>query len=104
MPGIDFEVIRREVTMQQVLDLLDFQPVSRTGDQLRGPCPVHESSSPGSRSFSVNLSQNRYYCHKCGSKGHPLELWAAVNDLPIFEAAKDLCQTLHRDVPWLNQS
>ncbi len=63
MPGVDFNVLRSEITMEQVLDQLGFQPSARSGQQLHGPCPVHGSTSPSSRSFSVNLSAARYYCH-----------------------------------------
>jgi len=101
MPGIDFNRLRAEITIEQVLSQLGFQPTARSGDQLRGPCPVHESTSPRSRTFSVNLTSGRYYCHKCHSHGNHLELWAAVRHLPIFEAALDLCQALGYPVPWL---
>lgn len=99
MPGVDFNVLRSEVTIGEVLDALGWQPVSRSGQQLRGPCPVHGSSSPTSRSFSVNLAEGRYYCHKCHSNGNQLELWAAVHHQTIYDAAVDLCKTLGRDVP-----
>lgn len=103
MPGIDFNVLRAEVTMQQLLQQLDWRPTSRIGDQLRGPCPVHGSTSAGSRTFSANLESARYYCHKCHSQGNQLELWAAVHQLTIYQAALDLCQSLGRDVPWIKR-
>ena len=103
MPGVDFSVLRREITMQQVLDLLEFQATSRSGDQLHGPCPVHGSTSAGSRVFSVNLSRGRYYCHKCESQGNQLELWSAVQKLPLYDAAVDLCGILGREVPWIER-
>jgi len=99
MPGVDFNVLRTEITMEQVLNQLGFQPTSRSGNQLHGPCPVHGSTSSDSRTFSVNLESGRYYCHKCESHGNQLELWAAVNKLPIYEAAIDLCRALNREVP-----
>lgn len=101
MPGIDYSRLRAEITMQEVLRLLGFQPLSRRGDQLRGPCPVHESASSRSRTFSVNLSSQRYYCHQCRSRGNQLDLWAEVRKLPLYEAALDLCRELGHDVPWL---
>lgn len=61
MPGVDFNRLRSEITMSEVLDQLGFQATSRTGNQLKGPCPVHGSSSKGSRTFSVNLATSRYY-------------------------------------------
>jgi DNA primase len=100
MPGIDFARLRDEITMEQVLDRLGFEAVACRGDQLHGPCPVHRSSWPRSRTFSVNLRDRRYYCHKCHSHGNQLELWAAVHHLPIYEATLDLCWALGHPIPW----
>lgn len=99
MAGVNFEVLRNEIKMVQVLELLHFERVSQSGDQLRGPCPIHGSSNPSSRTFSVNVSTGRYYCHKCQSKGNQLELWAAVHGLSIYEAAIAFCRALGRPVP-----
>ncbi len=103
MPGVDFDVLRSEITMDQVLNQLDFQPTGRTDQQLYGPCPIHGSSSTCSRQFSVNVASGRYCCHKCNSRGNQLELWAAVKDLALYDAAIDLCHTLSREVPWLHK-
>ena len=103
MAGIDFNALRNTITMEEVLNRIGFEPVSRTGDQLHGPCLVHGSSSPQSTTFSVNLRMGRYYCHKCQSKGNQLELWAAVHQLAIYDAAVDLCRALGRDVPWIKR-
>jgi len=103
MPGVDFNVLRSEVTMREVLAVLGWQSTSRAGDQLHGPCPVHGSSSPRSRTLSVNLAEGRYYCHKCHSQGNQLELWAAVHNHTIYQAAIDLCHVLGRDVPWIER-
>ena len=103
MPGVDFNVLRTEITMEDVLNQLGFQPTSRSGNQLHGPCPVHGSTSPGSRTFSVNLANGRYYCHKCHSRGNQLELWAAVRKMSLYEAALDLCRVLAREVPWVRR-
>ena len=65
MPGVDFNVLRAEITMEQVLNQLGFQPTSRSGNQL--------------------------------------ELWAAVNKLPVYEASIDLCHALRREVPWVHR-
>jgi DNA primase len=103
MPGIDFNVLRQEISMQQVLDLVGFEPTTRTGAQLHGPCPVHGSTSPRSRSFSVNLEMGRYHCHKCGSQGNQLELWTAVQTTSLHLASQELCRALGRDVPWIHR-
>lgn len=103
MPGVDFNLLRRKITMTDVLSRLGFEPTRRSGDQLHGPCPVHGSRSIRSRTFSVNLQTGRYYCHKCQSHGNQLELWAAVQKLPMYEAAVDLCRVVGREVPWIER-
>jgi DNA primase len=103
MAGVDFDTLRSEITMEQVLNKIGFKPSSRSGDQWHGPCPVHGSSSPQGRSVSVNLKSGRYYCHKCHSHGNQLELWAAVHQLSIYDAALDLCRTLGRQIPWIKR-
>jgi DNA primase len=99
VPGIDFDRVRAEITMEQVLSLLGFQPSNRSGMQWYGRCPLHQARSGRSRSFSVNLAIGRYCCHRCHSHGNQLELWAAAKKLPLHEAAVDLCQRLGHDVP-----
>ena len=99
MPGVDFNVLRAEISMKEVLNQLGFQPTSQSGSQLHGPCPVHGSTSVKSRSLSVNLEKGRYYCHKCESQGNQIELWAAVHKLSFYDAAVDLCRALGREIP-----
>ena len=101
MPGVDFDVSRQRISMDDVLRLLKFEASDRQGGQLRGPCPIHGSSSSRSRSFSANLDTGRYYCHKCHSRGNQLELWAAANKLSLYEAVVDLCHILEHEVPWI---
>jgi DNA primase len=69
--------------MLDVLRLLQFEPTVRRADQWRGPCPVHRSQNPRSRSFSVNVRLGRYQCFRCGSRGHAIELWSAVHGLTV---------------------
>jgi DNA primase len=104
VPGVDFGRVRALVTMEQVLSLLGFEPSGRSGSQWYGSCPLHESG-PGRRrrSFSVNVALGRYCCHRCGSRGNQLELWAAATKLPLHQAAIDLCRRLGRDVPWIRR-
>lgn len=39
MPGVDFQLTRERITMQDVLQLLQFEATSRRAEQWRGPCP-----------------------------------------------------------------
>lgn len=103
MPGIDFDRVRTEITMEQVLDLLGFRPSRRSGTQWYGVCPLHESESGHRRSFSVNVAMGRYYCHGCRSHGNQLELWAVATKQPLYRAAIELCHRLGRDIPWIER-
>jgi DNA primase len=101
MPGINLKQVRREITIQQVLDLLGFVPTARQGSRLRGPCPIHGDGRPQSRVFSVHLGCHRYRCFRCHSAGTQLDLWAAVHHLSIYAAAGDLCNRLGIAIPRL---
>ena len=49
MPGVDFNRVRaEEITMEQVLSLLGFQPSQRSGAQWYGSCPLHETTGGAS--------------------------------------------------------
>jgi len=89
--------------MEQVLHLLGFEPSNRSGVQWYGRCPLPGCTSSRRHSFSVNVAQGRYCCHRCHSHGNQLELWAAATELPLYQAAIDLCQRLGRDVPWIRR-
>ena len=103
MPGIDIESVRAQVSMAKVLELVDFSANEQVGNQVRGACPIHASSTAASRSFSANLSENVFKCFKCGASGGTLELWAAVRGLTVYEAAVELCEKLGIDVPWVKR-
>lgn len=101
MPGVNFEQLRNEITISQVLTLIGFEKTSGSGEQLHGPCPLHGSKTARSRSFSVNLTKGRYDCHKCRAHGNQIELWAAVKKLSLYNGAIDLCQSVGTDIPWI---
>jgi DNA primase len=88
--------------MAQVLELLGFVVQEASGDEVRGACPVHGSTSPKSRSFSANLKKRVYRCFRCGSAGNHLELYAAVTHQTLYAAAVDLCERVGCSVPWID--
>ncbi|MGO9107893.1 MAG: CHC2 zinc finger domain-containing protein [Thermoguttaceae bacterium] len=101
MPAIDFAQVRNQVSMEQVLALLNFVPSRRRGSRLRGPCPIHRSADPQSRCFWVDLSTHRYRCFGCRRAGRQIDLWAAVHGKAPYAAADDLCHRLGLPIPWL---
>jgi DNA primase len=103
MPGIDFTILRRQVSLAQVLDLVDFKATTRRGPQVRGPCPihgsVHDSRAPRSRSFAAHLEKNCWHCFRCGAGGNALDLYLATTRLPVYAGALELCARLRLPVP-----
>jgi DNA primase len=103
MPGIDFRAARTQVRLREVLLLMGFKPSSGWEEQWRGPCPVHGSRRPGSRSFAAHLGRGVWHCFRCGRGGNVLDLWVAVTRQPLHAAVVDLYQRLGRPVPWLRR-
>jgi DNA primase len=104
MPGIDYQQLRQQVSMSQVLGLIGFRANWRRGPQVRGPCPIPDCSSTSRRTFSAHLLRQGYHCFACGAHGNALDLWAAIQRLPLHHAAIDLCRTLNLVPPRLPSS
>ena len=103
MPGVHYKAVQSRVPMARALELVGFVAQSVTGDQLRGPCPVHRSESLRSRSFSVDLSRDVCHCLTCGFAGNQIQLWAALKEMTVYEAAVNLCQQAGVEVPWIER-
>jgi DNA primase len=103
MPGIDYSRVRGQVSLERVLQLIGFLPVKTDGQHVRGPCPIHGSTNPNSRSFSADLRKNAWQCFQCGAKGNQLDLWAAVNHGNLYQAAISLCEQAHVQIPWVHR-
>jgi DNA primase len=101
MPGINYAALRARITMEEVLELLDFRPVRLTRGRMRGRCPFGCGDSP--RDFVANLAVRRYRCFGCQRRGNQLELWAAIQAQPFHDAVLDLCQRLNIDPPLIHR-
>ena len=91
--------------MRQVLNLLGWHSVARSGLQMRGPCLIHRSDNDQSRSFEVNTEKNVFQCFKPGrpAKGNQLDVYALATGLPILEAAHQLRDRLGLLAPLLSR-
>lgn len=99
---IDFQQLKSQVSVLDVLELFDWKPASQRGEELRGPCPVHGSSSTTSMTLAVSPSKNAWKCHKCGAGGNQLDLAAYYFHLPrdqVVRVAVALCRQLGREIP-----
>src|SRR5438093_6333050 len=87
---VDFKTIKDRVSVEQVLAHYGINWLRRSGDELRGKCPIHPNAE-GERSFHVNLTKNLFHCFSCGAKGSGvLELVAALEKVSIRQAALKL--------------
>jgi hypothetical protein len=101
MPLIDLRRARAEVRLAVVLQLLGWRSHERRGEQVRGPCPVHGSTSPRSRSFAAHRGRGIWQCFVCGASGNALDRWARATGQELYPAVLALYRPLGRAVPWL---
>jgi len=95
-PKVDYAFLRQQVTMEQVLSQLGLLDNLRgRGLQRRGPCPIHGQPGDTQPTFSAHLGRNIFQCFHadCRAQGNALDLWAAVQHLPLYEAALHLAET-----------
>jgi transposase len=95
-PRVDFAFLRGQISLEQVLRHLGwFDHLRGRGQQRRGPCPVHGQATDPERPFSVHLGKNLFQCFQadCACQGNVLDFWAAVQRLPLYEAALHLAAT-----------
>jgi transposase len=92
---LDFAHLKRQLPLARVLDQLGLSARLRgSGAQRRCACPIHRGDGRG-RTFSVNLNENVFCCFdaRCGKQGDVIDLWAAVRQLSLRDAALDLVRT-----------
>ena len=97
-PKVDFAFLRLQVSMEQILRHLGlFDQLRGRGQQRRGPCPIHGQPQDRQPTFSAHLGKHIFQCFHaaCGAQGNVLDLWAAVQKLPLYEAALHLAETFH---------
>jgi transposase len=95
-PKVDFAFLRQQVSMEQVLNHLGLLDSLRgRGQQRRGPCPIHGQAGDRQPTFSAHLGKHVFQCFQveCGAQGNVLDLWAALHQLPLYEAALHLAET-----------
>ncbi len=96
MTRLDYAAIRDAIPIRRVLELIDYQPTARRGQQWRGPCPLgcRPAATPDRR-FAVHLGRDIFRCFACGHSGNQLDLWAAITRLDLHQATLNLCHNLN---------
>src|SRR6266849_256921 len=87
-PYVNFAWIKASIPIEAVLRHCGTPPAFDEPAGLRGPCPIHGSRSPKSRSFAVK--GQAWYCHSCKRGGDVVRLWGLLHHLPDYDAAIEL--------------
>ncbi len=98
---IDFAELQRHVSLEQVLEIIGWSYLCRSGANAQGPCPLHESRGEDDWKFFVDLDANTFECRSpgCEQKGNQLDLYAAVTRQSVDQAAVELCEKMRIEVP-----
>ena len=87
---VDFKKVKAGVDMQMVLDHYGINGLTKSGEELRGPCPIHKGSQR-SKNFTVNLRKNAFKCFSkdCAS-GNVLDFVVAMEQCSVRDGALKL--------------
>lgn len=87
---VSFDELKARVPLERVLrEMLQWQPDTTEGDELRGSCPIcgaQGSRGKKSRSFAANTKKNRFYCHACRKNGSIIDLVMHTQNISAKEA------------------
>ena len=82
---LNFAALKNQISITDVLHSHGWTEATSKGQQLRGPCPVHQAEA-ADRSFAVNSGKNTFCCHSCGCQGNAIDLITALSKEPLLEA------------------
>ncbi|MCP4125184.1 MAG: toprim domain-containing protein [Bacteroidetes bacterium] len=86
-PFLSFSRLKKQVSITAVLEdkgLLD--QFRRQGDQLFGPCPIHQGDNPNA--FVVSLSKHLYHCFTgCNGGGDVIDLVRTLDGKTFHQTA-----------------
>ena len=87
---VDFNLIKAAVTMEMLIVQYSITGLTKTGDELRGVCPIHKGKSK--REFAFNLGKNTFCCFApvCKARGNVLDFVARMEGCTVRDAALKL--------------
>jgi DNA primase len=85
---VDFKAIKSAVTLRMVLDRYQINWLRKSGEELRGRCPIHQGE--GQQSFHASLTKNAFNCFSCKARGNVLDFVAAMEKSSVRDAAMKL--------------
>jgi DNA primase len=85
---VDFKLVKDTVTIQMVIDHYNITGLKKSGNELRGACPLHKGE--GKRTFHVNTIKSVFNCFSCSKRGNVLDFVAAMEQCSVRDAAVKL--------------
>lgn len=85
---VDFRAIKAAVTMDMVLARYEVNWLRKSGDELRGKCPIHKGE--GQSTFHVSVPKNAFHCFSCKARGNVLDFVAAMEQCSVRDAGLKL--------------
>ena len=82
---VDFRAIKQSVGMEMVLQHYGITKLRKSGDELRGRCPIHKGE--GQDTFHVSVVKNAFHCFSCKARGNVLDFVAAMESCSVRGAA-----------------
>lgn len=94
---IDYQAIKREVSIIQILEHYDLMNrLRQNGDNITGTCPIHESNN--TVAFRASMSGNCWNCfNQCGCGGDILDFVSRKEKVSLHKAARLI-------IKWFNLS
>lgn len=99
MELIDFEEIKRQLSVHAVLTRMGWRPHHQEPTAWRGDCPVEPTGKRSERCCAVTHSG--WWCHKCKRGGDVIRLVQELHQVDAVNAALWLCETFALEVPRL---
>ena len=101
---VDFNLIKAAVTMEMLVVQYGMTGLVRSGDEVRGVCPIHQGKSQ--REFSINLVKNTFCCFapKCKARGNVLDFVAKMEECSVRDAALKLNDWFQITKPEIEES
>jgi DNA primase len=93
---VDFKTVKAAVDMERLLSRYRIDWLHKSGNELRGRCPIHRGE--GQNTFHVSLSKNAFQCFSCKARGNVLDFVAAMEKCSLREAALKLKEWFSVDV------
>ncbi len=85
---VDFKAVKAAVSMEALLARYGVNWLRKSGDELRGRCPIHKGE--GQNTFHVSLPKNAFNCFSCNARGNVLDFVAAMEGCSTRDAALKL--------------